>query len=184
MRIDFTFHYGPQWHPVRLRHSTRTTNYQLPTSSVLDLTHFGPMWDLAQVQGVLFLSGRLPNKLLGIPWLTHRAGHSVHSWPSLYDLHGGHPWALMASISGGHSPALIATISGGHSQALIAAISGGHSLALIAARALTSPFSSTIRRALPVSVPLPAAGHSSPIWFYSGSPCGGDTPTLLTPTLL
>ena len=32
MKIDFTFHYGPLWQPVRLHHPTRITNYQLPTS--------------------------------------------------------------------------------------------------------------------------------------------------------
>ena len=40
VKINFTFHYGPLWQPVRLHHSrsancypAHTTNYQLPTSS-------------------------------------------------------------------------------------------------------------------------------------------------------
>ena len=110
------------------------------------------------------LSGRLHNE--STLWLTHRAGHSVSQLALTVAPSWRAPMALIAAISGGHPrPSLWQYLEGTHGphcgnirrtpKALTVAISGGHSLALIAAtskRALTSPHSHNIQRALPVQI--------------------------------
>ena len=118
------------------------------------------------------MSGRLQNE--STLWLTHRAGHSVSHLALTVAPSRRAPMALIAAISGGHPrPSLWQYPEGTH---------GPHCGNI--RRALTSPHCSNIRRALTtnslaliamtsrghfLSIFLSddAAGHSSPVQFYT-----------------